>query len=142
MVPLFGDDKELPKMSTNKILLISVLIVIALAGIGAAVQLVPWLRDHRTEISLMLLMLLLVGSGFTVAVALLSTLLATPEDSEPRQWRCPECDEPVRPRVPTDLVPAGEWSHLDGTQLCPEIGRNGHRPADPISSRTIPSETA
>ena len=130
-------------MSTNKIILIGVLTVIALAGTGAAVQLTPWLREHRTEISLLLLMLLLVGSGFTVAVALLSTLLAIsrPDDIEPQQWRCPGCDEPVRPQVPTDLIPAGEWSHLDGTQLCPEIGPNGYRPADPISSRTTPTET-
>ena len=62
---------------------------------------------------------------------------------------CPECGEPAVRGIPNDLVPAHythisvpEWSHLDGTQLCPVIGPDGYRPADPISSCTSTSETA
>jgi catechol 2,3-dioxygenase-like lactoylglutathione lyase family enzyme len=57
--------------SNDRPLLIGVIAVVTLAAVGAAVHLVPWLRDNRTDISLILLMLLLVASGFTAALALI-----------------------------------------------------------------------
>jgi hypothetical protein len=51
---------------------------------------------------------------------------------------CPECEEPAVKQPPTDLVPfpalgitQPEWSHLDGSSLCPVMGPNGCQPAEP-----------
>jgi hypothetical protein len=53
---------------------------------------------------------------------------------------CPECDEPVVPRVPNTPVVAGRarqpWSHRDGEPLCPVIGSDGYQPAAPVPART------
>ena len=118
----------------------------------------PWLRDNRTDISLFLLMLLLTASGFTAALALITTYVDRPTsadnadtDTEHRRrgHGLPACGEPARTALPADLVPAHyteqpapEWSHLDGTQLCPVIGPDGYRPADPIRIRTSLPESS
>lgn len=54
---------------------------------------------------------------------------------------CPECGEPVIQRPPDDAVPwqaqgmpVPQWSHLDGSALCPVIGPSGYRPADPVTN--------
>jgi len=46
--------------------------------------------------------------------------------------RCPECGEPAANRVPVDRVPweargmqRPQWSHTDGSALCPVPGRSG-----------------
>lgn len=140
-------------MSSNeRAILVGTLAVVALAGIGAGVHMVPWLRDNRTDISLFLLMLLLTACGFTAALALITTYTDRPTpadgpDGDDPDMVCPQCGEAAREGVPTDLVPAHyanepvpEWSHLDGTQLCPVIGPDGYRPADPIRLRTSLSE--
>jgi hypothetical protein len=51
---------------------------------------------------------------------------------------CPECGEPVRRVPPRSLVPwaahglpVPQWSHTDGEPLCPVLGPDGYRPADP-----------
>ena len=56
----------------DRALVVGALVVVVLAGIGAAVHVVPWLRDNRTDISLFLLMLLLIASGFTAALGLIA----------------------------------------------------------------------
>ncbi len=68
--------------SNDRALVVGVLAVIALAGIGAAVHVVPWLRDNRTQISLVLLMLILVASGFTAALALITTSADRPTPAD------------------------------------------------------------
>ena len=70
-------------MSNNdRAVLVGVLAVVTLAGIGAAVQMIPWLRDNRTEISLFLLITLLVASGFTAALGLLTTYADRPTPTD------------------------------------------------------------
>jgi hypothetical protein len=54
--------------------------------------------------------------------------------------QCPECGEPAANRAPTDLVPwqahgmqGPEWSHTDGSALCPVPGPSGgYLPAQPV----------
>ena len=145
--------------SNDRAFLFGVLAVVTLAVIGAAVHMVPWLRDNRTDISLFLLMLLLIASGFTAALGLIAPYIdrSTPGMDSPdadgadhdAEMVCPQCGEAAREGVPTDLVPAHyadipvpEWSHLDGTQLCPVIGPDGYRPADPIRIRTSLPESS
>ena len=52
--------------------------------------------------------------------------------------RCPECGEDAVSQPPADLVPwdahgipVPEWSHEDGSSLCPVIGPSGYQPAQP-----------
>jgi hypothetical protein len=54
------------------------------------------------------------------------------------EMTCPECGEPAISREPGDLVPwqahavpQPQWSHPDGTSLCPVIGPAGYQPAKP-----------
>ena len=57
---------------------------------------------------------------------------------------CPECGEPAANRSPTDLVPwqahgmpRPEWSHNDGSALCPVPGPSGgYQPAQPVAAET------
>ena len=152
--------------SNDRAFLFSVLAVATLAVIGAAVHTVPWLRDNRADISLFLLMLLLIASEFTAALGLIAPYIdrSTPAVESPDaddadlgidgadhdgDVVCPQCGEAAREGVPTDPVPAHyadipvpEWSHLDGTQLCPVIGPDGYRPADPIRCRTSLPESS
>lgn len=144
--------------SNDRAILVGTLAVVALAGIGAGVHVVPWLRDNRTDISLFLLMLLLTASGFTAALALITTYVDRPTpadnsgtdiDTDDADMVCPQCGEPAQRHIPEDLVPAHyadqpapDWSHLDGTQLCPVIGPDGYRPADPIRIRTSLPESS
>jgi hypothetical protein len=149
--------------SNDRAFLFGVLAVVTLAAIGAAVHMVPWLRDNRTDISLFLLMLLFIASGFTAALGLIAPYSdrSTPAVDSPdagdaedgadqdADMVCPQCGEPAHESVPTDLVPAHyadipvpEWSHLDGTQLCPVIGPDGYRPVDPIRIRTSLPESS
>jgi hypothetical protein len=51
---------------------------------------------------------------------------------------CPECVEKVVKKTPRDLTPwqrhrgdRPRYSHRDGTQLCPVMGRHGYQPATP-----------
>ncbi|ROP53310.1 hypothetical protein EDD94_2813 [Streptomyces sp. PanSC9] len=48
---------------------------------------------------------------------------------------CSECGEPAQQVQPTGWVPAWgptpEWSHLDGSSLCPTIGDSGYEPCKP-----------
>jgi hypothetical protein len=78
----------------------------------------------------------------TLVQALADTYTALPEQPGPyatpvARATCPECGEAV-PRPPDDLVPwqahglaAPAWSHTDGSSLCPVVGPDGYRPADP-----------
>jgi hypothetical protein len=60
-------------------------------------------------------------------------------DHDRRQMTCPECGENAYQRTPADLVnweahgmTRPEWSHRDGSSLCPVIGPSGgYRPAQP-----------
>ena len=61
---------------------------------------------------------------------------------------CPECGEPAVHRSPDDLVPyrahgttPPEWSHPDGSALCPVMTPDGYRPAVPATPGT-PGGTA
>jgi len=59
------------------------------------------------------------------------------------QMQCPECEEPVVNQSATDPVPweahgldRPEWSHADGSALCPVIGASGsYEPAQPSARR-------
>jgi hypothetical protein len=63
-------------------------------------------------------------------------------DHGKRQMTCPECGENAYHRSPTDLVSweahgmtRPEWSHRDGSSLCPVIGPSGgYRPAQPAQA--------
>jgi hypothetical protein len=60
--------------------------------------------------------------------------------------RCPECGEEAIHQPPADLVPweaheiaRPEWSHKDGSSLCPVIGPSGgYQPAQPEPGRAEP----
>jgi hypothetical protein len=90
--------------SNDRALVIGVLAVVALAGIGAAVHVVPWRRDNRSEIGLCLLMLLLVASGFTAALALIVPYADRPppadeldSDNADTDTVCPQSEGAYRP---------------------------------------------
>jgi hypothetical protein len=63
-------------------------------------------------------------------------------DHGKRQMTCPECGENAYHRPPADLVrweahgiTRPEWSHRDGSSLCPVIGPSGgYRPAQPAEA--------
>jgi len=63
-------------------------------------------------------------------------------DHDKRQMTCPECGENAYQKPPTDLVSweahgmtRPEWSHRDGSSLCPVIGPSGgYRPAQPAEA--------
>ncbi|WNV83245.1 hypothetical protein [Umezawaea sp. Da 62-37] len=69
----------------------------------------------------------------------LSTAATRAGDARARAVRkCPECGEPALSKTPQDLTPSQRrgkhrpaWSHRDGTQLCPVVGRDGYEPAQP-----------
>jgi len=52
---------------------------------------------------------------------------------------CPECGEEVVNKAPTNISPdAGpkqNWSHKDGSPLCPIVGRGGYEAAQPHKRR-------
>ena len=60
--------------------------------------------------------------------------------------QCPECEEPAvnhpaRDRVPWEAhgLDRPEWSHADGSALCPVIGTSGsYEPAQPSARRAAP----
>jgi hypothetical protein len=63
--------------------------------------------------------------------------------------RCPECGEDAVHQPPSDLVPweahglaRAEWSHRDGTRLCPVIGPAGYQPAQPQPAPSQPGTAA
>ena len=49
---------------------------------------------------------------------------------------CPHWEEEVHESEPSGwIVPLGDtpaYSHLDGTELCPEMTAEGYRPAQPV----------
>lgn len=49
---------------------------------------------------------------------------------------CPHCEEDVQENEPQGwIVPIGPtpaYSHLDGTELCPEMTSEGYQPAQPV----------
>jgi hypothetical protein len=56
---------------------------------------------------------------------------------------CPECGERAVRRPPADLTPYAahgmsrpEWSHADGSPLCPVMTPGGYRPASPADGGT------
>jgi hypothetical protein len=63
-------------------------------------------------------------------------------DNGKRQMTCPECGENAFHKPPADLVSweahgmiRPEWSHRDGSSLCPVIGPSGgYRPAQPAEA--------
>jgi hypothetical protein len=63
------------------------------------------------------------------------------------QMQCPECEEPAVNQQATDPVPweahgldRPEWSHADGSALCPVVGTSGrYEPAQPSARRAAPS---
>ena len=63
--------------------------------------------------------------------------------------RCPECGEDAVHLPPSDLVPwtahglaRPEWSHRDGTSLCPVPGPAGCQPAPPQPAPPEPDPAA
>ena len=64
------------------------------------------------------------------------------------QMQCPECEEPAVNDPATDRVPwkahgldRPEWSHVDGSALCPVVGTSGsYEPAQPSTRRTAPKQ--
>ena len=63
------------------------------------------------------------------------------------QRMCPECGEPAVKVPPASLMPwqahglaAPQWSHRDGTPLCPVIGPAGYQPAEPAAESPGPVE--
>ncbi len=63
------------------------------------------------------------------------------------QRMCPECGEPAVKVPPASLMPwqahglaAPQWSHRDGTPLCPVIGPAGYQPAEPAAKTPGPVE--
>src|SRR5258706_7975239 len=63
------------------------------------------------------------------------------------QRMCPECGEPAVKVPPASLMPwqahglaAPQWSHRDGTPLCPVIGPAGYQPAEPAAENPGPAE--
>jgi hypothetical protein len=59
--------------------------------------------------------------------------------------RCPQCGEDAVHQPPEDLVPwqaqgmiRPEWSHQDGTSLCPVTGPSGYQPAQPQPAQPEP----
>ena len=67
-----------------------------------------------------------------------------------QQMECPECAEDAVHAPTTDLVPwedhglaLPEWSHRDGSSLCPVIGRaGGYEPAEPQARNADPTPEA
>lgn len=63
---------------------------------------------------------------------------------------CPECGEEAVHQPPADLVPweahgiaRPEWSHKDGSSLCPVIGQSGgYQPAQPEHTHAEPDVPA
>jgi hypothetical protein len=63
---------------------------------------------------------------------------------------CPECGESAANHAPVDPVPweargmqRPEWSHTDGSALCPVPGpAGGYRPAQPVGARQPATCTA
>jgi hypothetical protein len=64
-------------------------------------------------------------------------------------WKrmCPECGEPAVKVPPASVMPwqahglaAPQWSHRDGTPLCPVIGPAGYQPAEPAAENPVPVE--
>jgi hypothetical protein len=64
-------------------------------------------------------------------------------------WKrmCPECGEPAVKVPPASLMPwqahglaAPQWSHRDGTPLCPVIGPAGYQPAETAAGSPGPVE--
>jgi hypothetical protein len=61
------------------------------------------------------------------------------------QMQCPECEEPAVNHPATDRAPweahgldRPEWSHADGSALCPVIGTSGsYEPARPSARRAV-----
>jgi hypothetical protein len=64
--------------------------------------------------------------------------------------QCPECGEEAIHQPPADLVPweahgiaRPEWSHKDGSSLCPVIGQSGgYQPAQPEHRHAEPGVPA
>jgi hypothetical protein len=109
----------------DRALVVGALVVVVLAGIGAAVHVVPWLRDNRTDISLILLMLLLTASGFTAALALIIPYADRPTPAEELDGADHNADDNAD--ADTDLVcPQCGGAHCqtlkpitaDGERLC------------------------
>jgi len=64
--------------------------------------------------------------------------------SDDKPMECPECGEDAQHQPAADLVPweahgmtRPQWSHKDGTSLCPVIGQSGgYEPAQPRPRNT------
>jgi hypothetical protein len=54
---------------------------------------------------------------------------------------CPGCGEPARKCPPRRWLaahgPRPRWSHADGKALCPVMGTDGYRPADPRPAASV-----
>ncbi|WDZ90565.1 hypothetical protein [Nocardiopsis sp. HUAS JQ3] len=50
--------------------------------------------------------------------------------------KCPHCEEDVQEAEPlgwnVPIGPTPAYSHLDGSELCPEVTSEGYRPAQPV----------
>jgi hypothetical protein len=60
----------------------------------------------------------------------------------PQPMICRECGEPAVHKQPRSQVPwkahglkCPEWSHRDGTPLCPVMGQGGYEPSQPVPAR-------
>jgi hypothetical protein len=72
------------------------------------------------------------------------------EAEQAPELECPECGEPAVSKPPTDLLPweahgleHPQWSHGDGSALCPVVGPSGgYEPAQPPPSAEPCVDTA
>lgn len=70
--------------------------------------------------------------------------------SDQPQMECPQCGEDAVPKPATDQVPwhaheitTPQWSHRDGSSLCPVIGPSGgYEPARPRARQAAPDAQA
>ena len=120
----------------DRALVVGALAVVVLAGIGAAVHVVPWLRDNRTDISLILLMLLLVASGFTAALALIIPYADRPTPADDLDGDDDNADDRrrrYRPGLPAvrGLAPPNPKVHHRGRGAAVRLLPRPHRPVHP-----------
>lgn len=116
----------------DRALVVGALAVVVLAGIDAAVHVVPWLRDNRTDISLILLMLLLTASGFTAALALIIPYADRPTPAEELDGADDNADADTDTN--TDMVcPQCGGAHC---QTLKPITPNGNRLCDCCQAQT------
>ena len=117
------------------------------AGVPAA-QVAEW-AGHSVDVLLRVYVKCIAGQQGE-AKRRIEDAMGTPAGDEPGskapQMQCPECEEPAVNHPATDRVPweahgldRPEWSHADGSALCPVIGTSGgYEPAQPNARSAAP----